>query len=68
MDPTSVEDILNDALVFLGEAPSQPAADELAYGPLVLTVAPKVTRPFAAPYTQTSRPAEIAWFFYLYRI
>ena len=68
MDPTSVEDILNDALVFLGEAPSPPAADELAYGPLALTIAPKVTCPFAAPYTQTSRPAEIASFLCLYRI
>ena len=62
MDPISVEDILNDALVFLGEAPSQPDFDELAYGPLVLTVAPKVMRLFPAPYTQTSRPAEIVWF------
>lgn len=44
LDPESSEDILNDALSFFG-GPTAPENDSVQYGPLVLTVAPKVREP-----------------------
>lgn len=44
LDPESSENILNDALSFFG-GPTAPESDSVQYGPLILTVAPKVCEP-----------------------